>query len=96
MSTRNSITLPTIHRNGTGADSLEREYRAVRLAIASATGALERATCNPQDFYPQGPYAHGNAMAEREGAFRLLALVSAYAEAWEAHAYEAQRGEVQP
>jgi hypothetical protein len=95
MSTRNSITLPAIHHNGTGADSLEQEYRAVRLAVAAAVDALERATCNPRDFHPQGPYAHGNAIAEREGAFRLLAMVSAYAEAWEDHARQAG-GEVQP
>jgi hypothetical protein len=52
-------TLPTIHLNGTGADSLEREYRAVRRAIAAAANALQAATCNQRDFYPQHRDATG-------------------------------------
>jgi hypothetical protein len=87
----NKPTLPTIHLNGTGAANLEREYRAVRLAINAAVEALERATCNPRDFYPQGPEAYEQARDERHGAFHLLAQASDYAEAWEAHAYLAQR-----
>jgi hypothetical protein len=84
-------TLPTIHLNGTGADSLEQEYRAVRHAIAAAVDALEAATCNARDFYPQEPGAWERARAERAEAFKLLQLVSNYAEQWEAHAAEHRR-----
>lgn len=51
------VTLPTIHLNGTGADTLQREYWEVRQAIRAASDALAAATCNPRDFYPQEPGA---------------------------------------
>jgi hypothetical protein len=84
--------LPTIHLNGTGAESLEREYRAVRRAVAAAAEALAAATCNARDFYPQGSEAWHRAKAERAEAFRLLTQVSDYAEAWELHAMDHRRG----
>ena len=88
--------LPTIHLNGTGADSLQREYRAVRKAIAAAAAALAAATCNRRDFYPQDPSAWHTAQAERAEAFRLLRLASDYAEAWELHALDARREQGRP
>jgi hypothetical protein len=84
-------TLPTIHLKGTRADSLYREYQAVRRAIAAAADALAAATCNQRDFYPQDPAAWQRARAERAEAFRLLEHVSQYAEQWEAHAAEHRR-----
>jgi hypothetical protein len=83
-----TTTLPTIHLNGTGADSLYREYRAVRKAIAAAADALAAATCNQRDFYPQEPGAWQQARSEREQAFKLLQQVSDYAEQWEMHALD--------
>ncbi len=85
-------TLPTIHLNGTGADTLEREYRAVRKAVAAAADALAAATCNLRDFYPQHAWDWRAAQAERAEAFRLLQQVSDYAEAWELHAMDHRRG----
>lgn len=84
-------TLPTIHLNGTGADSLQREYRAVRRAITAAADALAAATCNARDFYPQEPGAWERARAERAEAFRLLEQVSNYVEQWEMHAADARQ-----
>jgi hypothetical protein len=81
-------TLPTIHLNGTGAQNLKHEYRAARRAIGAAVDALAAATCNARDFYPQEPGAWQRARAERAEAFRLLQLVSNYAERWELHAAE--------
>jgi len=81
-------TLPTIHLNGTGADSLYHEYRAVRKAIAAAADALQAATCNARDFYPQEPGNWEKARAERTRMFELLQQVSDYAEHWEMHAME--------
>jgi hypothetical protein len=86
-----TTTLPTIHLNGTGADSLYREYRAVRKAIAAAADALAAATCNQRDFYPQEPGAWQQARSEREQAFKLLQQVSDYAEQWEMHALDNRR-----
>lgn len=84
-------TLPTIHLNGTGAKSLADEYLAVYRAIGQASDALAAATCNARDFYPQEPGAWQRARDERTEAFRLLRLVSDYAEQWEAHAADALR-----
>ena len=71
-------TLPTIHLNGTGANSLADEYHA----IDQASEALAAATCNARDFYPQGPGAYARAMSQRFEAFRKLKEVQAYAQAW--------------
>jgi hypothetical protein len=79
-------TLPTIHLNGTSAGSLEREYKQVRVRIQDAISALEAATCNQRDFYPQAPEAWTQARDERAQAFALLQQVSDYVEEWEAHA----------
>ena len=86
-----AYALPTIHLNGTGAQSLEEEYRAVRQAVSAAGDALAAATCNARDFYPQDPSAWQRARDERAEAFRLLQLVSDYAEQWELHAANHRR-----
>ena len=81
-----AITLPTIHLNGTGAQSLVDEYRAVRKAVNAADDALVAATCNGRDFYPQGSNAYYTARRERDAMLDMLRQVRSYAEAWEAHA----------
>jgi len=86
-----TTTLPTIHLNGTSAQNLEDEYRAVRHAVTAASDALAAATCNARDFYPQEPGAWQRARAERDEAFRLLQVVSDYAEQWESHAADHRR-----
>jgi hypothetical protein len=77
-----AYALPTIHLNGTGAQSLADEYHAFYLAVAEASRALETATCNARDFYPQGAEAWEQARKERAEAFCKLADLRAYAEAW--------------
>jgi hypothetical protein len=75
-------TLPTIHLNGTGAQSLADEYCAFYLALDAAAEALQNATCNARDFYPQKPGAYERARKERKAAFSRLAELQEYAEAW--------------
>ena len=74
--------LPTIHLNGTGAQSLADEYHAVYLATSQACEALAAATCNARDFYPQGDGAWKEAQDERADMFSKLAEVQLYAAAW--------------
>ena len=81
-----AATLPTIHRNGTGAQSLADEYLAVVRALRLAGEALDNATCNARDFYPQGDEAWSVARKERDEAFRKLREVKQYADAWLEHA----------
>jgi hypothetical protein len=52
-----TYALPTIYLNGTGPQSLADEYHAVYRAIGRASDALQAATCNARDFYPQGDAA---------------------------------------
>ena len=77
-----AYTLPTIHLNGTGAKSLADEYHAVYQAIDRVSDALQAATCNSRDFYPQGDAAWQQAREERADMFRKLAEVQNYVEAW--------------
>ena len=82
--------LPTIHLNGTGAETIEREYRAVRHAARQAIETLEQATCNQRDYYTQEPFAWQQAREERRQAFIRLTKVMNWAEEIEAHAAEAE------
>lgn len=75
-------TKPTIHLNGTSAQSLFDEYHAFYKALDSAASYLASATCNPRDFYPQGENAWPQARAERDQAFELLKQLQDYAEVW--------------
>ena len=77
-----TYALPEIHLNGTGAQTLANEYEAFYEALDAAAKALQKATCNVRDFYPQGDAAWQQARQEREEAFRKLAELQAYAEAW--------------
>ena len=81
-----AYALPTIHMNGTGAQSLADEYHAFYRAINRAADALGEATCNGRDFYPQGSQVWEQAREERAAAFCKLAELQEYAEAWMAQA----------
>lgn len=71
---------PTLHLNGTGAASLQREYYAFYKAVNSAIEALADATLNARDYYVQGPEAYSQARAERDAAFAHLGAAKLYAE----------------
>jgi hypothetical protein len=81
-------TLPTIHLNGTSAESLLDEYRAAMKAMQAAAQALYSCTCNARDFYPQGDAAWIQARGERADAFRKLHELEQYLGAWAEHAAE--------
>jgi hypothetical protein len=78
--------LPTIHINGTGAETLRAEYKALSKALQAAEDRLLAATCNGRDFYPQGPDAYYAARQERDGMLAKLHEVMDYANAWRDHA----------
>jgi hypothetical protein len=81
--------LPTIHRNGTSAESLRDEYHEVHKALQKVEELLAKATCHPRDFYPQdvigGEGGWLRARKERTEAFNHLAEVSSYVEDWLVH-----------
>jgi hypothetical protein len=78
-------TLPTIHLNGTGAESLFYEYHDAWQALKKARIALAETTCNARDFYPQGDEAWHQARFERAEALAKLDDAIGFAEAWVEH-----------
>lgn len=72
-----TITLPTIHRNGTAACDLLEDYCKCGSAIRDAIRTLENAGPNGRDYYPQGARATSQAMREREARIAKLAEVLA-------------------
>lgn len=77
-----TYTTPTIHLNGTGAETLARETENAREALAAAREALAALTCHGRDFYPQGPDAYPQAARERAEAFGHLEAAEEYLDAW--------------
>jgi hypothetical protein len=79
-------TLPVVHINGTGAETLRAEYEALFEALQAAEDRLLAATCNGRDFYPQGRDAYYAARFERSEMLAKLREVMDYANAWRDHA----------
>lgn len=48
------ITLPTIHRNGTGASVLTADYLAATIALRNALDVIAKIEFNQRDYYPVG------------------------------------------
>ena len=73
-------TIPTIHLNGTGKDTLTAEYYVAYKAIKESINTLLDATLNGRDFYPQGSDAYYQAREERQDALSKLHQVKSYIE----------------
>lgn len=67
--------LPTIHRNGTSRSDLFEQNFAVLDAIASLRVALQAATPNGRDYYPQGPHAIQEALQDHQRRLQLVELL---------------------
>jgi hypothetical protein len=66
---------PTIHLNGTGRQTLSREYGAAVEALRAALTALDELTVNGRDYYPQGPSAVQQAIEEHRARYRQVQAV---------------------
>jgi hypothetical protein len=73
-----SLTIPTIHLNGTSGPVLRDGYASAYDAIDAAIEALAKAECNGRDYYPQGLDAYHQAREERDQAFEDLYKVRDY------------------
>ena len=73
-------TAPTIHLNGTGYDTLYKEYKSAYKAVKEAINSVCDATMNGRDYYPQGDDAFFQARKEREDALEHLRIVEHYLE----------------
>jgi hypothetical protein len=60
------MTKPTVHLNGTGRESLRRDFEAAQRALMGALHALATMSPNARDYYPQGPGAFDRADDEHQ------------------------------
>ena len=73
-----TVTVPTLHLNGTGKTTLRDEYAAAYDAIDKAINALASATLNGRDYYPQPEGAYHQARSERDAAIDQLRQAHQY------------------
>ena len=83
-------TMPVIHMNGSGEDSLRRQYNKLFCAISDAKTKLYYGIdFHERDYYPLGEEAWQKALAERTEIIESLAKVYEYARS---HMYELDYG----
>ena len=70
-------TLPTIHSNGTGKQTLLDGYLDAYHAVDAAAESLRRVEFNARDYYVQGPNAWPEAVKERQAMFAKLESIKA-------------------
>jgi hypothetical protein len=58
------VRVPTVHINGTSGDDLVAQVRGAGEALWSALAAMQEASPNGRDYYPQGDGALTEAGAE--------------------------------
>jgi hypothetical protein len=76
-----SPTLPTIHLNGTGRQTLLDHYNDAYRALVTAHAAFTEIEFNARDYYPQGPDAYHRARTERDCALHKFGQLKEYLEA---------------
>lgn len=70
------MTLPTVHLNGTSQAELESQLADAISAITEAGRALDLASPNARDYYPQGTEAWQAALVEHADRGRRLRSVA--------------------
>lgn len=63
---------PTVHLNGTARSELMEQYSAARQAIEAALKALQEASPNARDYYPQGPMAILSAQDQHRAWYQSI------------------------
>jgi len=58
-----SLTVPTVHLNGTSREELLRQLQDAWQAVFQARDALAKASPNARDYYPQGEHAYPDRRA---------------------------------
>ena len=79
------LTLPTVHLNGTGGDTLLAEYDHAADKFGEFVAAWCAITHHPRDYYVQGEGAFLAAQAERREIAALLCRVEEYLDAHRIH-----------
>jgi len=71
------MAVPTIHRNGSSADSLLDAVTEASEALFQAMDKMEKTHPNGRDYYPQGPEAIKQAEREYQDRMRRVMAVRA-------------------
>lgn len=66
------MILPTIHLNGSGRESLMKQYHQTYLAVHEALCSLRKLDIHDRDYYPQGPDAGPQARRENQARIEKL------------------------
>lgn len=82
------MILPTIHLNGTDAESLFEQTCEVAGKLRAALVALDEAAPNARDYYPQGDRAFAQARTEHQARAAKLREVLQELEAIAEHVAE--------
>jgi hypothetical protein len=82
------MTKPTIHSNGTSAQSLALQYSEARVAVETALEAMQNAAPNGRDYYVQGAEALDAAIDEHRVRCATLRVLVRDLETLEAHCAE--------
>ena len=73
-------TMPCIHMNGSGKDSLRKQYNELFEAVSEAQiKLLFDIAMHPRDYYPLGDEAWDKAYSEREEVKKAMDTVYQYA-----------------
>ncbi len=79
------MKLPTLHLNGTSKMALAEGYLDAYRAVRAAIVALEAASPNARDYYPQGDGAFEEARREHAARLAALSAISADIQALYGH-----------
>lgn len=79
------MTLPTIHRNGTAAQTLLDDLCEAMSALRTAAEKVQAAGPNGRDYYPQGPQAITQAQEEHASRLERIDAVRRELEALAEH-----------
>ena len=70
------MTFPTVHLNGTSAETLIEGYCNARTAVMAAQDALAQIEFNARDYYVKGPDAYPAARKEHTARLAALAKIA--------------------
>lgn len=86
-----SLTLPTVHMNGTGFKMLFEGYDQASDQLRHLTDAFGNIEFNARDYYVQGPDAYTQARDERQAIYAKLRDIKHYLEKHLIHLDEQRR-----
>jgi hypothetical protein len=80
--------LPLVHMNGTGRDSLKRDYDAAAEAFREFLEAWRKVEFHPRDYYPMGPDAWARALEARRAVNSRAKEIEEYLHRHRIHLYD--------